>query len=1448
MATIDDVATNEQIQAIADGIRRVTRTTESMTIPEMPGRLLQIRVIEVAKLSVELAASVSLGKYDTNLSHLFIAVPETSADAQKLSDAEPELKLAYTSGELTMTCNAATGEEISILVADCLLPGDSDSYGFLISSGGAQAGAKSYDSTKAYKAGETFFYADKYQVTLVAHEAEEYTPEHNAILATAADLASVSQGLATHIEDRNNPHKVTAEQVGAYTKSEVDEKEANLSTAIGLKEDKSNKTTVVNAQSTDTQYPSAKAVHTITQELQGNIDLVISKADGNASNIAGLQSEVADKAEASDLLSHEQDTSNPHETTASQVGAYTQSETDALLQAKENASNKSQVLNERSTHTQYPTSKAVYDRFKSDEDILSQHGTQLAGLGTASTKNTGTTAGTIPLLDSQGKLPQTVIPSAFLVTTFVVDTLQQMTQLQASQGNICVVNDESKTFILQHEPASVLANWVELKSPTDAVSSVNGQTGVVVLASTDLDDATSLWAAINGKVAQSVYDLFAASVNSHINNTNNPHGVTKEQLSLGNVDNTSDLNKPVSAAQQLALDAKVDKEHKTGSDVYYKVLSDNNFADADKQNLDANTAARHTHSNKDVLDATTASYTTADKSKLDNIEPGAQANTVDSVNGKTGAVVLDHTDVGADEAGTAQTLVEAHKEDPNAHADLFQALDNAKVDKVEGKGLSTNDFSDSYKSQLEANTQARHSHANKSILDATEQSFTTALKTKLDSIANGAEVNIQSDWSQTNTEADDFIKNKPDIPDAVSDLNNDLDFRTGAQVEATAEAKAAAAVSTHDSSSTSHSDIRGELATTKTLAEEAKAIAQGRVRAISKDTLRVAVQYIAGLSVNQLGAGDTIFILETDVPDLWVYEADTTYVQYTWIDNNTFKDALAQYGYVQVGYYKLAMMESEKVDLSDYVKKTLKINGHALTEDINLDAADVGADASGTAASVVSTHNSANDAHSSLFSNKVSKEYKTGSSTVYKVLSDNNFSDTDKSNLDSNTLARHSHSNKALLDSYTQTEGNLSDAVSKRHSHSNKTVLDGITQAQLDKIGTNETSIQALQHAVLYDAQTLTNDQKAQVRANIGAGTSNFSGAYADLTGRPTIPTKTSDLTNDSGFLTQHQDISGKANLAGGNTFTGAQNIDTLNVSTFALFTNRPKVGTVNTNSNVALVGDNLSSFTADATHRLVTDTEKSTWNTVSSKANDSDVVHNTGVETIAGAKTFSSNMTLNGNLVVNGNITQSGTAYETHAEQVYVKQQVIWLRDGGSGQMTNYAGMISRLYDGVNNGGIIFDSNGVARVGDVAQDSSGNILKGDTQAIATRQDSPSSYGVPYWNSTNSRFDTDTPGTSGQILTSQGTSAKPVWKAPVKRSALLTLTTAGWSNNSQTVSVTIDTAKLNTIVPVVGTNAINWANFGVNATSESSTGVTFSCAITPTVALTFYIVSETMDT
>lgn len=48
------------------------------------------------------------------------------------------------------------------------------------------------------------------------------------------------------------------------------------------------------------------------------------------------------------------------------------------------------------------------------------------------------------------------------------------------------------------------------------------------------------------------------NISSHVGNKNNPHEVTKSQVGLGNVDNTSDLNKPISSATQTALDTKID--------------------------------------------------------------------------------------------------------------------------------------------------------------------------------------------------------------------------------------------------------------------------------------------------------------------------------------------------------------------------------------------------------------------------------------------------------------------------------------------------------------------------------------------------------------------------------------------------------------------------------------------------------------------------------------------------------------------------------------------------------------------------------------------------------------------------------------------------------------------------------------------------------------------------
>lgn len=75
---------------------------------------------------------------------------------------------------------------------------------------------------------------------------------------------------------------------------------------------------------------------------------------------------------------------------------------------------------------------------------------------------------------------------------------------------------------------------------------------------------------------------------------------------------------------------------------------------------------------------------------------------------------------------------------------------STKVDKVSGKGLSTNDY-------------------------------TTDEKNKLAGIAAGAEVNVNADWTATSGDA--MIINKPTIPSKTSELTNDSNYITSSAVD-----------------------------------------------------------------------------------------------------------------------------------------------------------------------------------------------------------------------------------------------------------------------------------------------------------------------------------------------------------------------------------------------------------------------------------------------------------------------------------------------------------------------------------------------------------------------------------------------------------------------------------------------------------------------------------------
>jgi hypothetical protein len=87
----------------------------------------------------------------------------------------------------------------------------------------------------------------------------------------------------------------------------------------------------------------------------------------------------------------------------------------------------------------------------------------------------------IASLDAGGKVPASELPDIAISDTSVVVSEAAMLALTAEVGDIAVRTDVNKTFILKTAGASTLANWQELLTPTDAVTSVDGQTGVVDL-------------------------------------------------------------------------------------------------------------------------------------------------------------------------------------------------------------------------------------------------------------------------------------------------------------------------------------------------------------------------------------------------------------------------------------------------------------------------------------------------------------------------------------------------------------------------------------------------------------------------------------------------------------------------------------------------------------------------------------------------------------------------------------------------------------------------------------------------------------------------------------------------------------------------------------------------------------------------------------------------------
>ena len=550
------------------------------------------------------------------------------------------------------------------------------------------------------------------------------TADVNTALALKANTADVTTSLSTKVD------KVTGKELSTndYTTAEKTKLAAISGTNTGDQD--------LSALAFAADVNNALALKANTTDVNTSLAL-----KANAANVASSLAAKADVVNVNNAIAAINTSLN---TKADAVAVNNSiASINSSLATKENTSNKSiNVTTDGASDTKYPSVKSV----KTYVD------TQVAGAtiadATSSVKGKILLAGdlggtaiapTVPgltlkldanqkgvpngvaSLNAQGIIPTSQLPPVTLSSTNVVGSDAAMTALSsATVGSIAVRTDVNKNYVLSALPASTLGNWIELLTPAAPVQAVNGYTGSVNL--------------------------------------------TKIDLGLGDVNNTSDINKPVSTATQAALDTKANSANVNTALATKISTTDATAALALKANsTDVNTALATKISNADAtaalalkLDANkvgaisgVASLDASGKVPTDQIpaisfssvkvlgseaemlaqnsavvgsvvirtdesknyvlaqaNPAVRANwiqlltpaaPVQTVNGKTGTISISATDLGL---GNVQNTSDANKPVSTA----TQTELDKKVDKVTGKGLSTNDYTTTEKTKLAAIT------------------------------------------------------------------------------------------------------------------------------------------------------------------------------------------------------------------------------------------------------------------------------------------------------------------------------------------------------------------------------------------------------------------------------------------------------------------------------------------------------------------------------------------------------------------------------------------------------------------------------------------------------------------------------------------------------------------------------------------------------------------------
>ena len=344
-------------------------------------------------------------------------------------------------------------------------------------------------------------------------------------------IGSTGTDLSAHLKDFDNPHKVTKDQVGL---GKVDntadlEKPVSVATqeAINAVQSNLDKTNI----SLENHIADKKNPHEVTKEQVGlgnvdntsDLDKPVSHYQQDALDELERRLQGSIDGSGSDLSAHISDFNNPHKVTKDQVGLGNVDNTSDKDKPISDATQK--ALDSIKTETNTIIETHIADKNNPHEVTKEQIGLGEVTNDAQVKRSEMGVAGGVATLDQEGKVPSSQLPS-FVDDVIEVDSYDNL-PTTGEAGKIYVTKDTNLTY-----------RW-------------SGSRYIEISASLALGETSST--AYAGDKGKATTD----SLNAHLADFNNPHKVDKAQVGLGNVDNTSDKDKPVSdATQQLINEVK----------------------------------------------------------------------------------------------------------------------------------------------------------------------------------------------------------------------------------------------------------------------------------------------------------------------------------------------------------------------------------------------------------------------------------------------------------------------------------------------------------------------------------------------------------------------------------------------------------------------------------------------------------------------------------------------------------------------------------------------------------------------------------------------------------------------------------------------------------------------------------------------------------------------------